>query len=679
MCGIAGLWAPHIDPIERASLVSGMLDRLRHRGPDGSAVWQDREVTLGLMRLAIVAPHTSASVAGNETGHVRAVLNGEIYNHALLRGELLARGHDVPDGADTLTVPHLYEESGAAFPERIDGQFAVAVWDSRERRLVLARDRAGEKPLFVLESPRAFAFASEPGALACLPWYRFEPSPDALTRYLVHGFIAGEDCAFAGIRQLPPAHLLDISERGFRRVRYWRPWDLLAAPASAGRAGEPGYGAIPNTGRHRVESPADVPAATREAVAAAVASRLPADVPFGVFLSGGVDSGLVATLAAQNATRRFPTFSLRFGERGYDESTLARTVANAIRSEHHEITMDARGGEEALEHVADALHQPLGDPSTLPTWVLAREASRHVPVVLTGEGGDELFGGYPTYLGHRWASRAASLPAPLRDLIVSIARRVRPAHHHLTIPYFIERFMESAAMPPFERHVAWFGTGSPAEALAFLSPDLRAAVTPDAGRAHLRRVRADLEGVPLGDLDRDPALVAYQILDFELYLGGGLLTKVDRCTMDHGMEARAPFLQPDLIHFALALRERDRLRGRVGKWALKQAARDLLPAEILARRKQGFSPPFSAWLRGPLRDTVRDRLSRERIARAGIIDPDAADALVTAHLEGRVERSRTVWTLLSLQMWAERWAVAQRAPVVETTEAREAQVQVTGA
>jgi len=659
MCGIAGLWAPQLDPAERASLVQGMLERLRHRGPDGSAIWQDGEVTLGLMRLAIVAPHTPAAVAANERGNVHAVLNGEIYNHVGLRQELLSAGHHVPDGADTLTVPHLYEDHAERFPEHLDGQFAAAVWDARARRLTLARDRAGEKPLFTFESPRAFAFASEPGAIASLPWYSFEPDAAALSRYLVHGFIAGEDCAFAGIRQLPPAHVLEVSERGFRQTRYWRPWDGLAAAASGVRTRARFTAAFPE--RHARPS-GPIAEATRDALAAAVASRLPSDVPFGVFLSGGVDSGLVATLAARAAGRRFPTFSLRFGERGYDEAPLAREVANAIGSEHHEITMDAAAGEEALEHVADALQQPLGDPSTLPTWTLAGEAARHVPVVLTGEGGDELFGGYPTYLGHRYASRAALLPGFVRRAIIAGARAVRPRHHHLTIPYFIERFMESAARPPFERHVAWFGTAGPDEALTLLAPPLRDLAVGRAPLGHVDRVRDALDHAPLGDLDRSPALAAYQILDFELYLGGGLLTKVDRCTMDHGLESRAPFLQPDLIDFALGLPERDRLRGKTGKWALKQAAKGLLPESILSRRKQGFSPPFSAWLRGPLRDAVRARLTRERIAQAGVLDPGAVSELLRAHLEGRVEKARTVWAVLSLQMWAERRGIPRTPP-----------------
>ena len=638
MCGIAGLWAPGIESAERAELVTQMLERLRHRGPNGSAVWHDGEVSLGLMRLAIVAPDTPAAVAANEGGRIRSVVNGEIYNHAQLRMELRAHGHSIRGDTDTAIVPHLYEEAGASFPASLDGQFAAAVWDAGRRQLVLARDRAGEKPLFTLMSPEGFAFASEPGALACLPWYDFQPDADSLARYLVHGFIAADDCAFAGMQQLPPGHVLEVSEDGVYRNRYWRPWD-----------GVSGHG-------HAPENPV---AATRDALAAAVQSRLPDDVPFGVFLSGGVDSGLVATLAAKAAGYPFPTFSLRFDERGYDESLLARQVAESIGSDHHEVTMLPSEGEAALESVADAMHQPLGDPSVLPTWRLSQYASQHVPVVLTGEGGDELFAGYPTYLGHRYAALARRLPESVRRAAIAFCGKIRPKHHHLTLPYFIERFLEAAALPAFERHVAWFGTVPPNEVKDLLSPDLRQQLSENAATAHLERAMNVFEDAPLGDLSTEPRLLAYQLLDFELYLGGGLLTKVDRSTMDHGMEARAPFLQPDLIRFALDMPESLRLRGKTGKWVLKEAARGLVPDEILAQRKKGFSPPFSAWIRGPLRNAVRDRLSAQRIHDAGVLDPRATSSLVSAHLDGRVERGRTVWALLSLQMWAERWGAAQ--------------------
>lgn len=648
MCGIAGLLAPELSPAERLDLVRAMVTRLRHRGPSGEALWDGDGCALGIARLAIVAPNQPARVLANETGEVHAVVNGEIYNHHELRLALRARGHELPDGPDTATLPHLYEEHGAEFPSRLDGMFAVAVWDRRSLTLTLARDRAGEKPLFVARGAGRIAFASEPGALAALPWISRDPSPATLARYLVHGYFAGEDAAWAALRQLPPAHVLVFRGESERGTRYWRPWDALA------RAGTS-------------PSLAEATAAARESLASAVASRVPGDVPFGVFLSGGVDSGLVATLASRALGHAFPTFSLRLPDRGYDESSYARDVARSIGAEHHVLMMDAAAGEEALETFARGMDQPLGDPSVLPTWALARLAARHVPVVLTGEGGDELFGGYPTYLGHRHAALADRVPAALARLVLGLARRFRPRHHHVTLAHMAERFLGVRGLLPFERHVSWFGTASASEARALLAPELRARLDPTAPLGHVRRIERLLENAGVLRGASASPLVGYQLLDFETYLSGDLLTKVDRCTMAHGVESRAPFLRQALVESALGLPEGAKLRGATGKWALRQAARGLLPPALLARRKQGFSPPFSAWTRGPMRGLVLDALSPARLERAGVLDPVAAPRLLREHLAGREDRGRTVWTLLSLQSWAEHWV--QRAPTEVVTPA----------
>ncbi len=637
MCGIAGLWAPELTPDARRRHVEAMLGCLVHRGPDGDALWNGPGITLGLARLAIVAPHLPARTAENETATIHTVVNGEIYNHRELRRGLEARGHRIGAGPDTTVIPHLYEERGARFPEVMDGMFAAALWDAGERRLVLARDRAGEKPLYYTRHGSSFAFASEPKALVGLPWVSRAPSPDAIVRYLAHGFFAGGDSAFAALQMLPPGHVLEITEDDQRLTRYWRPWDKL-----------------PADGHH--ETPADdatILSTTREHLERAVHSRVPDEVPFGVFLSGGVDSGVAAALVARDH-RRFPTFSLGWTDQGYDESALARTVADKLGAQHFLVTMDHRSGEEVLTSYAETMDEPLGDPSLLPTWALARLAAKHVPVVLTGEGGDELFGGYPTYLGHRYGGLAEHMPGPLASALVALARRVRPGHHHVTIPLLIEKFLGTRGLPPFERHLAWFGTAAPAEAEALLAPDLRAALAPDAARAHLRRFASAI-GDRCGASSRKPETLAYQLLDFELYLGGGLLAKVDRCTMAHGVESRAPFLSAPLIEHAFALPESARLRGRTGKWALKQIALELLPEAIVTRRKQGFSPPFSAWARGPLRGVLTSKLSRERIEHAGVLDAGAVERMLAQHLSGAAERGRTLWAVLSLQMWAERW------------------------
>lgn len=643
MCGIAGLIAPDLSAPERLDFVRAMVRRMRHRGPSGEALWAGENIAIGIARLAIVAPNQPARTLESETGDVVGVANGEIYNHDALLRELRSRGHDVPEGPDTALLPHLFEERGDLFPETLDGMFAVALWDRATRTLTLARDRAGEKPLFYTTAGGRFAFASEPGALAALPWVSRRPSPDAISRYLVHGYFAGADSAFAELKQLPPAHTLTWRDGEIRTRRWWRPWDALLA----------------NDVRHPVDS---TPALAESALAQAVASRVPGEVPFGVFLSGGVDSGLVATLAARHLKHAFPTFSMRIAHRGYDESAYARRVAESIGAQHHELVMTDREGEEALQTWAAGMDQPLGDPSVLPTWALARFASAHVPVVLTGEGGDELFGGYPTYLGHRHAGFANHVPGPVAAAIVALAWRFRPKHHHVTIAHLLERFLGVRGLSPFERHLAWFGTARAAEAMALLSPDLRAATSASAPLAHVRH----LEGV-LGDMQilkpgGRAGITAYQLLDFETYLSGDLLTKVDRCTMAHGVESRAPFLRGSLIEFALALPDDAKLRGTSGKWALKQAAKALLPADLLARRKQGFSPPFSAWARGPLRGIVLDELSPARIERAGVLDARAVQQVVREHLDGREDRGRTLWALLSLQCWAERWVASAPAP-----------------
>ncbi len=646
MCGIAGLVAPDLSAPERLDLVRAMVRRLRHRGPSGEALWGGEGVALGLGLLAIVAPNQPARTLESETGDIVGVANGEIYNHDALLAELRSRGHDVPAGPDTALLPHLYEERGDLFAGALDGMFAVALWDRSTRTLTLARDKAGEKPLFWTRHGERFAFASEPGALAALPWVSRRPAAGAIARYLVHGYFAGTDSAFDELRQLPPAHTLTWRNGEVRARRWWRPWDGLLADTP------------------RVTT-ADAPALAGTALQQAVASRVPGEVPFGVFLSGGVDSGLVATLAARHLKHAFPTFSMRIAHRGYDEADFARRVAESIGSDHHELVMTDREGEEALQVWAAGMDQPLGDPSVLPTWALARFASAHVPVVLTGEGGDELFGGYPTYLGHRHAGFAEHVPAPLADVVVALARRFRPKHHHVTIAHLLERFLGVRGLSPFERHLAWFGTARAHESLAWLSPELREAAGAEAPLGHVRHLESVLGDMQVLRAGRRAGITAYQLLDFETYLSGDLLTKVDRCTMAHGVESRAPFLRGALVEFALALPDDAKLRGTSGKWALKQAARTLLPADVLARRKQGFSPPFSAWARGPLRGIVLDELSPARIARAGVLDARAVQQVVREHLDGREDRGRTLWMLLSLQCWAERWvASAPPAPDV---------------
>ena len=647
MCGIAGLWAPKLDPNERRRHVEGMLRRLTHRGPDGFVTWSGAGVTLGLARLAIVAPEHPASVSVNEAGTVAAVANGEIYNYRDLQSRLAARGFQPADGPDTMVLPHLYEDAGAEFVSQLDGMFAIAVWDAPRERLVLARDRAGEKPLYVAGSHPRFAFASEPAALLGLPWVGRDPAPAAIARYLVHGFFGNGDSAFSALHQIPAGHVLEVGPASERVRRYWRPWDgLLTARRPAGD-------------REMVTE-------TRNALATAVESRLPSDVPFGVFLSGGLDSSLVAALAARTG-RSFPTFSLHLPGKGYDESAHAREVARTIGSEHHEVSIDDRNAEELLDRIEAGMDQPLGDPSLLPTWALSRFASQHVRVVLTGEGGDELFAGYPTYLGHRLAGVANRIPLPVAAALRSLTHRLTPRDTHVSIPHLVERLLSVRDLTPLERHVEWFGTLGRTEVPALLSEDLRTALDPGDTRANFASVGRALDDIG-GAKGSNPSLLVYQLLDFELYLSGGLLVKVDRATMAHGLESRAPFLHHPLVEYAMALPSGAKLRGTTGKWVLKRAAEGLLPKPIIYRRKQGFAPPFSSWVRGPLRGLVLSKLEPRRVGRAGVLDPAGVLRILKEHLLGEAEHGRAIWAILCLQLWAERWLLGSASDTESDTE-----------
>jgi asparagine synthase (glutamine-hydrolysing) len=645
MCGIAGLWAPALGQAEQRHYVEAMLDHLMHRGPDGAVVWAGSGITLGLARLAIVAPDHPVTVSTDETGTIAAVANAELYNYREIQDRLAAGGHCIGTGPDTTALAHLYEELGAELPLALDGMFAIAVWDGRDGRLLLARDRAGEKPLFIASTPSCFAFASEAAAILSLPWFGRDPNPAAISRYLAHGFFANGDSAFSAIRQLPPGHTLEVSRGKERLRRYWRPWDGLDRPDAAGRANESHI--VSETGRALTE---------------AVESRVPRDVPFGVFLSGGLDSSLVAALAARDG-QRFPTFSLRLPGEGYDESPYAREVARFVGSEHHEISLDERGSEELLHRIAQRMDQPLGDPSLLPTWALSAFAAEYVRVVLTGEGGDELFAGYPTYAGHQFSGVVDLIPRKAASALRSWAHRFSPRDRHVSPALLADRLLSARGLEPLDRHLEWFGAISPLEVSNLLSPALRAAMDPEEPGTYLASFERALGGLRNAGTAR-PDLVVYQLMDFEHYLGAGILTKVDRATMAHGLESRAPFLRHSLIEFAMALPPRAKLRGFSGKWVLKRAARGLLPEGIIRRRKQGFSPPFSSWVRGPLRRFILSRLDPQRVSRAGVLDPAGVVRVLSQHLLGQAERGRAIWTLLSLQMWAEAW-IQGRSPSPE--------------
>ena len=617
MCGICGI-ASASEPVDPARLAA-MNATLVHRGPDSEGSIVDGTVGLAARRLSIIDLETGDQPIANEDGSVHVVQNGEIYNYQELRAELEAAGHRFRTHGDTEVLVHLYEEAGDRFAARLRGMFAVAIWDARRRRLVLARDRFGIKPLYYREEGDGLSFASE---LRALP--RSEIDLDALECFLAFNSIPAPYSIFRGTRKLPPGHLLVWeSGRGIRLARFARP-----APA----------------GELRREPGAVLAEELRARLRDSVRAHLVSDVPVGVLLSGGVDSAALAALAAAETGGRLRTFSIGFEERSFDELADARLVAQRYGTEHRELVLRPDAAL-LLPALADAFDEPFADSSALPTYLVSRLASEDVKVALSGEGGDELFGGYYTYVADRLAERVgglARLARPLVELLPSSAARA-------SFDYRAKRFVRAAHLPPLERHHAWkeiFSAAGRAELTG-----RRGAFDPvDVLRARF----AETEGAAL--------LARLQDVDLGLYLVDDLLVKTDRASMAHSLEARVPYLDPLVSGFALALPDDRKVRGFRKKVLLRSAVAPLLPERIVNGRKRGFSIPAAAWLRGELEPFARETLAASTLRRQGFFSPDAVGRILDDHVSGREDLSRQLWGLLAFTLWYERHV--ERAPAL---------------
>jgi asparagine synthase (glutamine-hydrolysing) len=577
----------------------------------------DGPVALANRRLAIIDIEHGEQPIANEDGSVLVVQNGEIYNHAALREELAGRGHRFATRCDTEVLVHAYEEWGDGFLDRVRGMFALAIWDRGAGRLVLARDRFGIKPLFWRSERGVLSFASELKALRRQPGFAGDLDPAALEAYFAFNSIPAPHSIFREARKLPAGHLLAWRVGVEPVVTRW--WRQVPAPREAVRRGEPVV-ALASELRDRLRD--------------SVRAHLVADVPVGVFLSGGVDSGALAALAADAGGGPVRTFSVGFAEQSFDEREQARLTARRYGTDHHEVVLDA-GAAELLPEIVAAFDEPFADSSALPTYAVSRLAAEHVKVVLSGEGADELFGGYFTYVADvlapwlRWPARAA---APLVERLPSSSRRV-------SLEYKAKRFVAAAALPPLERHHGW---------KEILAPELRRELLGGAADGDpvdaLRARYAETAGVP--------RLARLQDVDLGVYLVDDLLVKTDRASMAHSLEARVPFLDPAVSELALALPTALKVRGLQKKRLLREAVRPLLPAEVVDGPKRGFSIPAAAWLRGELLPMARDLLSPAALRRDGVLDPAPVQRLLDEHVARRRDHSRALWGLLCFTLWS---------------------------
>ena len=588
-----------------------MNAKLVHRGPDSEGTFLDGDVGIAARRLSIIDLETGDQPLANEDGSVRVAQNGEIYNYRELRAELAAKGHRFASHGDTEVIAHLYEEYGLDFAARLRGMFALAIWDARERRLVLARDRFGIKPLYYRDEADELRFASE---LRALP--RGEVDPEALEAYLAFNFVPAPYSIFNGTYKLPPGHLLVWTEGRARLDRFARPHPVDASEL-------------------RKESAEALAEELRARMRDSVRAHLVSDVPVGVFLSGGVDSSLLAALAAEESTGPLRTFTIGFEERSFDETAGARKVAERYATNHRELVLRPEP-ELLLRALAEAFDEPFADSSALPTYLVSQLAAEDVKVCLSGEGGDELFGGYYTYAADLLASRLgpiARLARPFAELLPSSNARI-------SFDYKAKRFTRSAHLPPLERHHGW---------KEIFAPDVR---------AELRARLSDFDPVDLlraryAETERAEPLARLQDVDLGIPLVDDLLVKTDRSSMAHSLEARVPFLDTTVSNLALALPRRLRVTGLNKKVLLRRAAEPLLPREVVHGKKRGFSIPAAAWLRGELEPFAREVLAPGVLRRQGFFAPEVVAGLLDRHAARKEDLSRQLWGLLAFTLWYE--------------------------
>jgi len=612
MCGIYGMVTFGAAAPDAAAVVERMGQTLRHRGSDDRAVLSSPTAAIGTERLRITDPSPRAAQPfASPDGTVWLACNGAIYNAAALR----ARYPRYPfrSRSDIEPVLPLYLDRGPAGATELDGMFALAIWDARRARLLLARDRAGEKPLFYARLGDTVWFASEVQALLEHPAVPRELDSAALDDYLTFGYVPEPRTMFAAIRKVEAGSVASFDAGGHGVLRYWVPELIPVAPTSPERAERE----------------------LAERVELAVRRQLAADVPVGVFTSGGVDSSLLAALAARaNAPEELHTFAVGFAAAGFDESRHAHALAEHLGSRHVTVRVAEPDLHEALDLVTGGVAEPIADPAILPTCLLARAARERVGAVLSGEGADELFGGYPTYLGHRAAPAYAALPGPARLLLRGVVQALPVSRGTVSLEFLLKRFAAEAERETLERHVAWFGTGLDPEAWA--------------DGIH------EPPWLPVVRREPDP-LRQVMLFDYLTYLRDDLLPKVDRATMLFSLEARSPYLDRDLTRFALGLPTALKVRGLTTKWLLKRVARRWLPRHITRRRKRGLSVPVAAWINHGLRTEVDRLLAPERLRAEGVLHSERAGQLLSEHRAGQANHARALWPLVVYERWRERW------------------------
>lgn len=622
MCGIVGyinLNGQDLGPEE--NYLPSMCHSIHHRGPDDSGELVMGPVAMGMTRLSIIDLSTGHQPICNEDGKIWIVFNGEIYNYQDLRKLVLSKGHTLKTTSDTEVIVHLYEEFGIDCLQHLEGMFAFSIWDSEKKRLLIARDRMGEKPLHYGVFSGQLIYGSELKGILAHPRSKRELNVEAFQKYLAFEYVPAPLSIFDGISKLMPAHFLLVENGQFKTGCYWTPKiskEKLTEQESSKRL--------------------------IELLSTSTKLRLIADVPVGVFLSGGIDSSSIAALATQVSSEKVKTFSIGFSDASFDESAHAEAVARHLGTEHHKAIFSPELARETLEELWEFLDEPIADASVVPTFFLSKMTREHVKVALAGEGGDELFGGYPTYQAHKLAGVWRRVPHAIRTKVLEPAIRSLPVSmNNLSFDYKAKRFIESANQTPVDRHFRWMGSLPLNEQMQLIRPDVLA-LTRD------EQILPDALKLSSGHLDDD---VVSQIMkvDMVTYLPDDLLVKSDRSSMAASLEVRLPFLAYPLVEFALSMPSSYKVHRMTTKYLLKKAVSPLLPEAIMKRPKKGFGIPVAKWLRKEFKPIVDELLSEEFIKKQGIFEWKYIERLLDEHESSRFDRRKQLWTLFMFQWW----------------------------
>ena len=637
MCGITGaIWTDPRQAVD-AQILSRMTDALRHRGPDDCGYYDSEYqlrppyeampgVALGHRRLSIIDVEGGHQPMSNEDGTVWVVFNGEIYNFTTLRNRLEGAGHSFRTRSDTETIVHLYENEGLDCFSHLNGMFAVAIWDANRRRLVLARDRLGQKPLVYRVEPQRLLFASELKSLLQVPGVPRDIDPSAVDEYLTYQYVPYPNTIFRGIRKVPPGHWATFQDGKLEVKPYW----------------------TPQLDRERDAAPGESVDELRRLLTSSVQMRLQSDVPLGAFLSGGVDSSLIVALMQQLSDEPVKTFSIGFPVPEYDETSHARRVATHLGTDHHQFEVQP-DGVAILPKLIWHFDEPFGDSSAIPTWYVSELTRQHVTVALTGDGGDELFVGYPRYRAVDFAARLDRLPGVLRSAMASRCWQWLPSSpRQKSWRRRLRRFTEVLGKTPQRRYLEWIAIFNETRRGELYDDGFLGAL-PDADPF------AFLGSVWSRSGDRDAAKAA-SLTDLLTYLPCDLMKKVDMASMAHGLECRQPFLDWRLVELAASMPLAYNFRHGKGKRMLREAFGDLLPRQIWRRPKMGFGVPLDHWFRHELREMTHDVLLDETALSRGYFRPDAVMKLVNEHMRGIFDHSARLWALLVFELWMREWS-----------------------